>query len=160
MTPRAVPGEFHTATPYLFVRDGVRAIEFYVRAFGATERLRLAGPGGTLGHGEIRIGDSVIMLADEVPAQGALGPQSLGGAGVALFLYVEDVDAFFSRAIAAGATVVRPVADLFYGDRVGTLRDPFGHVWSIATHMIDLSRDELLERAAEFVESASPAESP
>ena len=142
--------EYHRAIPYLFVRDGARAIEFYKQAFGATELVRWGGPGGGVGHAEIRIGDSPIWLADESPETGFHSPLSLGGAGVCIFLYVADVDAAFSRAIAAGARELRPVSDQFYGDRVGTLQDPFGHVWTLATRKEDLSADELAARAGEF----------
>jgi len=147
---KPIPAGYHTATPYLFVRDAVRAIEFYKQAFGATELVRLPTPAGKIGHAEIKIGDSVIMLAEEVVADGFASPLSLGGAGASIFLYVEDVDAVFNRAITAGATTLLPVTDQFYGDRVGTLKDPFGHMWSIATHKEDLTPEELGKRAAEF----------
>ncbi len=145
---KPIPEGYHTVTPYLIVKDGARAIEFYKKAFGATELLRMADPGGKIGHAEIKIGDSPIMLADEVPEMGARSPQSLGGSPVSILLYVEDVDALFSQAVAAGAKVQRPVKDQFYGDRTGGVTDPFGHVWYIATHKEDVSPEEMQKRAA------------
>ena len=145
---KPIPQGYHTATPYLIVNDGARAIEFYKKAFGATELFRMAGPDGKIGHAEIKIGDSPIMLADEVPAMGHRSPQSLGGSPVSILLYVEDVDAVFNQAVAAGAKVARPVADQFYGDRTGGVTDPFGHAWYIATHKEDVSSEELQKRAA------------
>jgi len=151
MTSEPTSDGLQPVIPYLFVRDGARAIEFYKQAFGASELLRLAGPEGKLGHAEIKIGNFAIWLADEVPENGFSSPQTLGGAGVSLCVYVSDVDAVFSRALAAGAKELRPVQDQFYGDRVGTLEDPFGHIWSIATRKEVLAREELLRRAADFV---------
>jgi len=145
---KAIPEGYHAVTPYLIVNDGARAIEFYKKAFGATELFRMAGPDGKIGHAEIKIGDSPIMLADEVPAMGHRSPQSLGGSPVSILLYVEDVDAVFNQAVAAGAKVARPVADQFYGDRTGGVTDPFGHAWYIATHKEDVSSEELQKRAA------------
>ncbi|PYU93668.1 MAG: glyoxalase [Acidobacteria bacterium] len=145
---KPIPQGYHTATPYLIVNDGAKAIEFYKKAFGATELFRMAGPDGKIGHAEIKIGDSPIMLADEVPAMGHRSPQSLGGSPVSILLYVEDVDAVFNQAVAAGAKVARPVADQFYGDRTGGVTDPFGHAWYIATHKEDVSSEELQKRAA------------
>jgi len=130
------------------VRDAARAMAFYRDAFGATEVMRFAGPDGRIAHAEVKIGDSHVMLADELPDQGFVGPQTLGGAGVSLMLYVNDVDATFAKALAAGATVRRPVADQFYGDRMGTLVDPYGHVWSIGTHREDVSVEEMQRRMA------------
>jgi PhnB protein len=146
MAAKPIPEGYHTATPYLIVRGAARAIDFYQQAFGATELMRFAEPGGRVGHAEIKIGDSRIMLADEFPEMGIRSPQSFGGSGVILALYVEDVDASFARAVAAGATVLRPVKDQFYGDRAGTLTDPFGHVWTLATHTEDVPPDELRRR--------------
>ena len=146
MTVRPVPEGYHTVTPYLFVRDAARAIEFYRKAFGAVELMRMEGPGGKLGHAEIRIGDARVMLADEVPEMGILGPQSLGGTSCSLLLYVENVDDRFRQALAAGAAEVRPLKDQFYGDRSGTLSDPFGHLWTIATHVEDVSPEEMRRR--------------
>jgi PhnB protein len=130
------------------VRDATKALAFYLEAFAAEELMRFEGPPGRIAHAEVKIGDSHVMLADENPEEGFVGPQTLGGAGVSLMLYVRDVDATFARAVAAGATVRRPVADQFYGDRVGTLTDPFGHVWSIATHHEDVSVEEAKRRMA------------
>ena len=146
MAVKPIPDGYHTATAYLIVKGASEAIEFYKKAFGATELLRMAAPDGKIGHAEIKIGDSPIMLADEHPEMGYRGPKSLGGATAGILLYVEDVDARFSRAIAAGAKSVRPVQDKFYGDRSGTLEDPFGHVWTIATHKETLSAQELQSR--------------
>src|SRR5262245_3662534 len=128
MAVKPVPDGYHTATPYLIVKGAAAAIEFYKKAFGATERIRLPGPDGRVGHAEIQIGDSTIMLADEFPEMGIRAPQSPGGAGVSIALYVADVDVQFKKAIAAGAKEMRAVKDQFYGDRTGTLADPFGHV--------------------------------
>jgi len=146
--PKPIPDGYHTATPYLIVNDAAQAIEFYKEAFGATELLRMAKPDGKIGHAEIRIGDSTIMLADEFPEMGARSPQSFGGSPVSIFLYVENVDAVFAQTVAAGAVVERPVADQFYGDRMGGVKDPFGHAWSIATHVEDVSPEEMRKRAA------------
>jgi PhnB protein len=146
MPAKPVPDGYHTATPYLIVKGAASAIEFYKKAFGATELFRMAAPEGKLGHAEIKIGDSPIMLADEVPEMKYLGPESLGGTPVAMLLYVDDVDARFSQAIAAGAKEIRPVKDQFYGDRSGTLQDPFGHLWTIATHVEDVSPEEIEKR--------------
>ena len=150
MTSRVkpIPEGYHTATPYLIVRDAARAIEFYKKAFGAKELMRMADPSGKIGHAEIKIGDSPIMLADEAPGMGHRSPESLGGSPVSILLYVEDVDAVFNQAVAAGAKVQRPVADQFYGDRTGGVTDPFGHVWYVATHMEDVSPEEMRKRAA------------
>jgi PhnB protein len=146
MAAKPVPAGYHTATPYLIIKDAARAIEFYKQAFGAEEILRLADPTGRVEHAEIRIGDSPIMLADEIPDVGANGPQTLGGSPVSILLYVEDVDALIGRAVAAGARMIRPVKDQFYGDRSGTIADPFGHIWTIATHKEDLTPEEIQKR--------------
>jgi PhnB protein len=146
--PKPVPDGYHTATPYLIVKGAAQAIEFYKKAFGATELMRMPQPGGKIGHAEIKIGDSPIMLADESPDVGARSPQSIGGSPVSIMLYVEDVDRIFSQAVAAGARVKRPVADQFYGDRTGGIEDPFGHLWYIATHKEDVSPEEMRKRAA------------
>jgi PhnB protein len=147
-TVKPIPEGYHTATPYLIVQGGAKAIEFYKNAFGATEILRMAQPDGKIGHAEIKIGDSTIMLADESPERGSRSPQSLGGTPVSILLYVEKVDAVTQQAVAAGAKVVRPVANQFYGDRTGTVQDPFGHQWHIATHVEDVAPEELKRRAA------------
>jgi PhnB protein len=144
---KPVPDGYQTVTPYLLVKGGAQALDFYGRAFGAVERLRIDG-GGKIGHAEITIGESCVMLADEHPENDALGPTTVGGTPVSLHLYVEDVDAVVARAVAAGATLIRPVADQFYGDRVGGIADPFGHRWFIATHKEDLTSEELNRRAA------------
>jgi PhnB protein len=137
---------FHTLTPYLIVDDGAAAIEFYKKAFGATELMRMAEPGGRIGHAEIKIGDARIMLADEYPEFGILGPKAIGGSPVAMHVYVADVDALATRAVAAGAALLTPVEDQFYGDRSGKLADPFGHVWQIATRKEDLSAEAMQKR--------------
>jgi PhnB protein len=149
---KAIPDGYHTATPYLIVKGAAQAIEFYKNAFGAQELFRMAAPDdGSVGHAEIKIGDSIIMLADENPAMGYRGPRSLGGAAVSTMLYVEDVDDRFSRAVAAGAKVQRPLENQFYGDRSGTVEDPFGHVWTIATHVEDIPPEEMSKRAEVFM---------
>jgi PhnB protein len=151
MAAKPIPDGYHTVTPYLIVRGAAEAIDFYKAAFGATELFRMADPAtGKVGHAEIRIGDSHVMLADEHPEMGAAGPQSLGGTSVHLLLYVPDVDARFRQAVAAGGTEVRPVKDQFYGDRSGTLTDPFGHSWTIATHVEDVSSEEMDRRLREM----------
>jgi PhnB protein len=147
MAVKPIPDGYHSVTPYLIVNGAARALDFYKQAFGATEMMRLADPNGRIGHAEIKIGDSPIMLADEFPEMGFLGPQSPGGSGVCIGLYVEDVDTCFNRAIAAGAKELRPVQNQFYGDRSGTLADPFGHVWTIGTHIEDLTPEEIQRRA-------------
>ncbi|HEX8740984.1 MAG TPA: VOC family protein [Casimicrobiaceae bacterium] len=150
MMVQPIPAGYHTVTPYLMVRGAARAIDFYRNAFGASEVMRFDEPNGRVAHAEIRIGDSHVMLADESDAYRS--PQTLGGAGASLMLYVEDVDRTFARAVAAGATVQRPVADQFYGDRTGTIVDPFGHVWSIGTHKEDVSMEEMHRRMAKLGE--------
>jgi PhnB protein len=141
---KAIPEGFHTITPHLTVRDANRAIGFYKKAFGA-EVLHVApAPGGKVMHAALRIGDSVLMLNDEFPEMGgALAPPASGGSGVALHIYLENVDAAFERAVSAGATVKMPVMDMFWGDRYGQVMDPFGHKWSLATHVRDVSEDEM-----------------
>jgi PhnB protein len=155
MATKAIPDGYRTATPYLIVAGAAEAIDFYKRAFGATELLRMADPHGRVGHAEIKIGDSVIMLADEHPAMGYRGPRSLGGSSVSILLYLENVDGVFERAIRAGAKAQRAVTDQFYGDRSGTLEDPFGHVWTIATHVEDVPAEELQRRAEAAMKSSS-----
>ena len=156
MTTKAIPEGYRTATPYLIVKGAADAIDFYKRAFGATEMLRMADPQGRVGHAEIKIGDSVIMLADEHPAMGYRGPRALGGSSVSILLYLEDVDTVFARAVKAGAKALRPVTNQFYGDRSGTLEDPFGHVWTIATHVEDVPPEEMKRRAEAAMKSAPP----
>jgi PhnB protein len=146
MPVKPIPNGYHTVTPYLVVKDATSAIDFYKKAFGATELYRMAGPDGRVMHAEIKIGNSPIMMADEFPEMGARSPQSFGGSPVSIYLYVEDVDALFSQAVAAGAKVTRPVKDQFYGDRSGGLEDPFGHVWYVATHKEDVPPEEIHRR--------------
>ena len=146
--PGPVPAGYHAVTPYLIVRNASAAIEFYKKAFGADEVHRLAMPDGRVGHAEIRVGDSVVMLADEFAERGILSPAALGGTPVSLLLYVADADAVGARAVAAGAKVKRPVVDQFYGDRSGTFEDPFGHVWTIATRKENLTAEQIRQRAA------------
>lgn len=147
MAVKAIPDGYHTATPYLIVQNATAAIEFYKRAFGATELMRLTDPEGKVAHAEIKIGNSPIMLADEVPMMGFRSPRSLGGSAVSLIIYMEDVDAQFRQATDAGAKVLMPVKDQFYGDRSGTLEDPFVHVWTLATHIEDVPLEEINRRA-------------
>jgi PhnB protein len=151
MTVKAIPEGYHTLTPYMTVRDAAGAIEFYKQAFGAVERGVMKGPDGKIMHAELRIGDSIVMLADEFPQFASLSPQSIGGTGMGLHIYVENVDSAFDRAIGAGATIEMPVSDMFWGDRYGKLLDPFGHKWSIATHTRDMSMEEIEEAQEEFM---------
>jgi len=144
---KPVPDGFHTATPYLIVKGAGKAIDFYKQAFGAEELFRLEMPGGMIGHAEIKIGNSPIMMGDECVEMGYKSPEAIGGTPVSLMLYVENVDAVFQRAVAAGAKVKEAVQDKFYGDRAGTVVDPFGHQWHIATHIEDVSHDEVMQRA-------------
>ena len=146
MTARAVPEGYSTVTPYLIVTGAANAIEFYKKAFGATEIMRLTQPDGKIGHAEIQIGSSRVMLADEVLDMGFWSPRSLGGSGTGIMLYVDDVDAAFKRAVEAGAKMLQPVKNQFYGDRSGTLSDPFGHMWTISTHVEDVSPEEMQHR--------------
>jgi PhnB protein len=148
MPVKPIPDGYHTATPYLYIRGAAAALDFYKQAFGAVEMFRMPGPGGKIMHAEIRIGNSMIMLADEHPEMGARSPQTLGGVSSSIMLYVEDVDARVAQAVQAGAEVQRPVKDQFYGDRSGTLEDPYGHVWTIGTHKEDVSSEEMQRRAA------------
>lgn len=148
MPVKPIPDGYHSVTPYLIITEAVKALDFYRRAFGATELFRLTDANGRIGHAEIKIGDSPIMLADEMPEMKYLSPKSLGGTPVSILLYVENVDAVFATAITAGAVVTRPVMDQFYGDRSGTLTDPFGHVWTLATHIQDVSHEEMTRRIA------------
>lgn len=145
MTVKKIPEGYHSVTPYLVVKGAAQAIDFYARAFGAKEKYRFP-MGGIIGHAEILIGDSHVMLADEMAPH--TGPRALGGTPVSLMIYTDDVDAMFGRAIAAGAKEVRPVENQFYGDRTGVLEDPFGHVWSIATHVEDVAEEEIRRRMA------------
>jgi len=145
---RAIPEGYRSVTPYLIVQGAARAIDFYKAAFDAKERMRVNQADGRIGHAEITVGDSMIMLADEFPEHGIRGPRSLGGSPVTIHLYVEDVDATVARAVAAGAQITRTVQNQFYGDRSGSVTDPFGHVWSVSTHQEDVSTEEIERRAA------------
>lgn len=144
---KPIPDGYHTATPYLVITNAAEAIEFYKKAFDATEIMRLASPDGKVMHAEIKIGDSPIMLCDECPDWNALSPQTIGGTAVSIMLYVEDVDTVVNRAVAAGATLLMPVEDQFWGDRMGSVADPYGHKWSIATHTEDVTPEEIGIRA-------------
>jgi PhnB protein len=148
-----IPQGMHSVTPHLVCAGAARAIEFYKQAFGAQEGARLPGPDGRLMHASVKIGDSQVMLVDEMPEWGALGPKSLKGTPVTIHLYVEDVDAFVERAVKAGAKVTMPVADQFWGDRYGKLEDPFGHHWSVATHVRDVSVEEMREAMRQMAKS-------
>lgn len=145
MAVRPIPEGYHSVTPYMIVRGADRALEYYARAFGAIELMRMQDPGGVIRHAEIRIGDSPIMMSDEAPDMGMVAPTD-GGTPMFLMIYVDDVDTVFSRAISEGGTELRAVEDQFYGDRTGTLRDPFGHVWTVGTHVEDVSPEEMTRR--------------
>jgi PhnB protein len=154
MTLKPIPEGYHSVTPYLAIRDAAKAIDFYKQAFGAEEIMRMAGPDGKIGHAEIRIGDSVIMLTDEYPDMGMPSPEALGGSPVSILIYVDDVDAVFDRAVAAGAKSERAVEDQFYGDRAGSVRDPFGHGWYIHTHIEEVPPDEMARRVKAAMEAS------
>ncbi len=154
---QGVPEGMHTVTPHLVCAGAAEAIEFYKKAFGATEAMRLPMPDGKLAHARIVIGDSAIMLMDEAPQHGALGPKMLKGSPVTIHLYVADVDAVVKRAVDAGAKVFMPVQDMFWGDRYGVLEDPFGHCWSVATHIRDVSDEELPKAMRNFNPAGMPA---
>jgi PhnB protein len=145
---KSIPDGYHSVTPYLIIKGASDAIEFYKKAFGATELFRMPAPGGKVGHAEIKIGDSPIMLADESPEMGYVGPATLGGTPVSIMIYVEDVDTVYNQAIAAGGKELKPLQDQFYGDRSGSLKDPFGHTWHVATHKEDVSPEEMDKRMA------------
>ena len=145
---KSIPEGYHTIIPYLSIKGAAAAIEFYKKAFGATESMRLARPDGRIGHAELQLGDSRVMLADEFPEMDFRSPLSMGGSPVHMHMYVDNVDTIVGRAVAAGAKVIRPVQDQFYGDRTGTVADPYGHVWHVATHTEDVSPDEIRKRAA------------
>ena len=147
---KPIPEGFHTVTAHLVIKGAAQAIEFYKRAFGAEALSRMDGPGGTIGHAELRIGDSIIFLADEFPGSPCKSPQTLGGTTATLNLYVPDVDASFKQAISAGGRETMPVADMFWGDRFGQLQDPFGHTWAILTHKEDVNPQEMEKRAQAF----------
>ena len=151
---KPVPEGFHNVTPYLFVRAAALAIDYYKKVFGATEIMRMPGPDGRIMHAELRIGDSIVMLADENPSEGVMSPQTIGGYSVGLHVYVEDVDAVVKNALENGAKALRPVRNQFYGDRTGSVLDPFGHLWSIATHVEDVSPEELKQRMKAMSQAA------
>src|SRR5512140_1811642 len=137
-----VPKGYHSITPYLIIKGAAKAIDFYKAVFGATERMRMPGPNGMIAHAELNLGDSVVMLADEMPAMGFRSPETIGGSPVGILVYVKDVDDCAAKAVAAGAKALKPVQDQFYGDRSGTFADPFGHIWTISTHVEDVSPAE------------------
>ena len=147
MAVKPIPDGYHTVTPYLTVDDAAEAIEYYKKAFGAKERVRMDAPGGKIGHAELEIGDSLVMLSDPFPQASTKPPSELDGTSASVFLYVEDVDAVVKKAVDAGASVAMEVEDQFWGDRFGSIRDPFGHIWSIATHVEDIPPEEMAERA-------------
>jgi PhnB protein len=147
MAVEPVPEGYHTLTPYLAVENAADAIEYYKKAFGAEEKFRMDAPGGKIGHAELQIGDSHVMLSDPFPQSSTKAPTEIGAATGSIFMYVEDVDAVVKQAVDAGATVTMEVADQFWGDRFGTITDPFGHIWSIATHIEDVPPEEMAERA-------------
>jgi len=148
MPVKPIPEGYHAVTPYLIIKGANQALDFYKKVFGATELMRFEAPGGKIGHAEIKIGDSAIMLADEMPERGYKSPKTLGGTPVSIMLYVDDCDAVFNRAVAAGSTVNQPLKDQFYGDRSGTIYDPFGHQWTIGTHKEDVTPEEMKRRMA------------
>jgi len=145
---KPIPEGYHSVTPYLMIKCAAEAIEYYKKSFGATELFRMPAPDGKIGHAEIKIGDSPIMLADEHPDLGHVGPQTLGGTSVGIMIYVDDVDTMFKKAISGGGQEIKPLQDQFYGDRSGTLKDPFGHMWTVATHVEDVAPEEMEKRMA------------
>ncbi len=147
---KPIPQGFHTVTPSLVVRNAAQAIEFYKKALGAEELMRMSSPGGKIGHAELKIGDSIIFITDENPEIGCKSPQTLGGSAGSLYLYVPDVDKAFQRAIDAGGKTIMPVADMFWGDRYGQFTDPYGHTWGLSTHVKDLSEQEIEKGAKDF----------
>jgi PhnB protein len=154
----SIPKGYHSVTPYLIVKDAAKALDFYKKAFNATELFRMQGEDGKIGHAEIKIGDSPVMLADEMPERGYKSPQSVGGTPVSLMIYVEDVDAIAKQAEGAGIKVKQPVKDQFYGDRSGNFEDPFGHIWTIATHIEDVAPEEMKRRIAKMTGESHIAE--
>ena len=148
MKPAPIPPGYDGVTPYLYIRGAAKALDFYKRAFGARELMRMDGPDGKIGHAEIAIGKAIVMLADESPAMDALSPETIGGTASSFLVYVPDVDAVFQQALKAGAKELSPVENKFYGDRMGMLTDPFGHQWAIGTHIEDVSPEEMGRRAA------------
>jgi PhnB protein len=152
---KPVPEGYHNVTPYLFVRSAASAIDFYKNIFGATEIMRMPGSNGKIMHAELRIGDSIVMLADENPQTGVMSPQTIGGFSVGMHLYVESVDQEIQKAVESGAKLLRPIKNQFYGDRSGTVLDPFGHMWSVATHVEDVSPEEMRKRMTAAVGQAA-----
>ena len=157
MSVKPIPDGYHTLTPFLTVKDAARAIEFYKQAFGAEERGVMKGPDGKVMHAELKIGDSIIMLADEFPEFGVLSPQTSGGAGMGLHIYIDGVDAAFDRAVKAGAQVEMPLAEQFWGDRYGKITDPFGHHWGLAQHVEDVAPAEMQRRSEEWTAKMAKA---
>jgi len=155
MAVKPIPEGYHTVTPYLAVDDAAEAIAYYKKAFGAKERVRMDAPNGKIGHAELEIGDALVMLSDPFPQASTTPPKELGGTSVSVFMYVEDVDEVVKQAVDAGATVTMEVADQFWGDRFGSVQDPFGHLWSIATHVEDVPPGEMAERAKEAMAAMS-----
>ena len=155
MPVKPIPDGYRSVTPYLIVDDAAAALEFYAKVFGAVERMRIGWDGDRIGHAEFEIGDSLVMLASEFPDMQAVSPATVGGTPVSFSVYVEDADGVFARAIEEGATEIRPVADQFYGDRSGTFRDPSGHIWSVATHIEDVTPEELDRRRQELLKQSS-----
>ena len=153
---KPIPPGFHSVTPYLTLNNAARALEFYKRAFAAQEVMRMDGPGGKVAHAEIKIGDSIIMLGDEMPGAACTSPQTLGGTTSGIMLYVDNVDAVFSQAVSAGAQVESKPENMFWGDRYGRLKDPFGHSWSVATHIEDVAPAEMQKRMKEFAAKMAP----
>ena len=151
---KPIPDGYHTITPYLHVRGAVAAIDYYKKIFGATELIRIPGPGGRIMHAEIKIGDSIVMLADENPSTGVMSPQTIGGYSAGILAYVENVDAVVQKAVETGSKALHPIKDQFYGDRSGSVLDPFGHMWTIATHIEDVSVEELHKRMAAMSKAA------
>ncbi|WP_406864639.1 VOC family protein [Streptomyces sp. HUAS MG47] len=156
MAVQPVPAEYPRITPYLCIDGAAAAIDFYVSVLGAEEKTRMPAPGGKIGHAEIALGNSIVMLADEYPDMDFRSPKAIGGTPLMLHAYVEDVDAVFAKALAQGARELRPVRDEFYGDRVGQFEDPFGHRWSVASHIEDVSEEEMRKRAAEVMGGMDP----
>lgn len=152
---KPIPEGFHSVTPYLFVRNAAGAMDFYKDVFGAAELVRMRGPDGRIMHAELKIGDSIVMLADENPSMGMMSPQTVGGFSTGMHVYVENADPVMQRAVAAGAKILRPINNQFYGDRSGTVLDPFGHMWSISTHVEDVSPDEMKKRMAAASQAAA-----
>ncbi|MBN9522000.1 VOC family protein [bacterium] len=157
MSVKPIPDGYHTVTPYMTIRGAAKAIDFYKEAFGAVEVLRMPMPDGSIAHAEIKIGDSIIMFGEENPAWGNKSPQALGGTPSGLCIYVPDCDAVFAKALAAGATVMKPLQNQFYGDRSGTVIDPFGHAWTVATHVEDVAPAELQKRMDDMIAQMSQA---